>query len=98
MSASLCVGYVAIFFAKEDNMNTAAGSFSELSGCAANKTTVARKRESEDRQSAEPVHRIIDRDTGKHVGWLYKWNTGKLVPMWMGKPCENVVYASTCNA
>tara|TARA_R100001369_G_scaffold52398_2_gene79209 strand:+ start:5837 stop:6109 length:273 start_codon:yes stop_codon:yes gene_type:complete len=81
-----------LFLAKGKIMNIAARSFSDPSSVRADNTHTARKREVECRQSATPVKRIVDRDTGAHVGWLYEWNTGKLVPMWVGNPCENVAY------
>jgi hypothetical protein len=52
----------------------------------------SRGREVQNRKSAKPIKRILDRDTGEFVGWLYEWNTGTLAPMWTGKVCENVVY------
>lgn len=75
-------------------MNTAARSISEPSSICASDAQTAKKREVESRQSAAPVQRIINRDTGELVGWLYEWNTGKLVPMWTGNPCDNVEYTS----
>lgn len=53
-----------------------------------------RGREVQSRKSADPCMRILERDTGRHVGWLYKWNTGAVVPMWIGKAFENVIYES----
>jgi hypothetical protein len=44
------------------------------------------------RKYATPIRRILDRETGKLVGWLYEWNTGAIVPMWKSEPFENVVY------
>lgn len=34
------------------------------------------------RLHAHAVKRILDRETGTLVGWLYEWNTGELVPRW----------------
>ncbi|MGZ2259943.1 hypothetical protein [Roseobacter sp. A03A-229] len=44
------------------------------------------------RTEAQPIKKIIDRETGAHVGWLYEWNTGDLVPMWCNGPKDNVRY------
>lgn len=35
---------------------------------------------------AHAIERILDRETGEIVGWLYLWNTGELVPRWKGNP------------
>ncbi len=53
------------------------------------KTTV---REAKQRQTAEPIKFILDRETRAVVGWLYKWNTGALVPMWKDGKRQNVIY------
>lgn len=58
----------------------------------------ARQRDRETRSvSHEPVRlyahaikRILDRETGEIVGWLYLWNTGELVPRWKGNPPAEV--------
>lgn len=50
------------------------------------------RREVKKREHAEPVKFIRDKDTRDVVGWLYKWNTGALVPMWKNDVCENVIY------
>lgn len=57
-----------------------------------NEATV-RRRSISDRKYATPIRRILDRETGKLVGWLYEWNTGAIVPMWKSEPAENVFYA-----
>jgi hypothetical protein len=44
------------------------------------------------RRYARPIKRILDRKTGKVVGWLYEWNTGALVPMWKAARCKDVIY------
>jgi len=44
------------------------------------------------RLHAHAVNRILDRETGELVGWLYKWNTGELVPRWKDKAKSDVVY------
>ncbi len=44
------------------------------------------------RLHAHAVNRILDRETGELVGWLYMWNTGELVPRWKDKAKSDVVY------
>jgi hypothetical protein len=44
------------------------------------KTKSARKNT---RKHAEAIKRIYDDETGEHIGWLYKWNNGDLVPRWI---------------
>lgn len=44
------------------------------------------------RLEAEPVKRILDAKTGEIVGWLYKWNTGALVPKWKNGKRTDVIY------
>ncbi len=44
------------------------------------------------RLHAEPIKRILDRETREVVGWLYKWNTGSLVPMWKDGRKTDVIY------
>jgi hypothetical protein len=44
------------------------------------------------RLHAEPVKRILDRKTRVVVGWLYKWNTGKFMPMWKDGKRADVIY------
>lgn len=44
------------------------------------------------RLHAHAVNRILDRKTGELVGWLYKWNTGELVPRWKAEAKSDVVY------
>ena len=44
------------------------------------------------RLHAEPINRILDRKSRKVVGWLYKWNTGSLVPMWKNGKQSDVIY------
>lgn len=43
------------------------------------------------RLHAHAVKRIFDRETGELVGWLYKWNTGELVPRWKAEAKSDVV-------
>lgn len=45
------------------------------------------------RLHAHAVNRILDRETGELVGWLYKWNTGELVSRWKDDAKSDVVYA-----
>jgi hypothetical protein len=51
-----------------------------------------RDRATNRRKYATSIRRILDRETGKLVGWFYEWNTGAIVPMWKSEPFENVVY------
>lgn len=44
------------------------------------------------RLHARAVKRILDRETGALVGWLYEWNTGELVPRWKTKAQSDVIY------
>ncbi len=44
------------------------------------------------RLEAHAVKRILDKETGEVVGWLYQWNTGALVPRWKDGPKTDVVY------
>lgn len=44
------------------------------------------------RHHARAVNRILDRETGAIVGWLYEWNTGELVPRWKSVPYSDVIY------
>ena len=46
----------------------------------------------EERIHAHAVKRIYDHKTGEHVGWLYEWNTGDLVPRWSAAPRSDIVY------
>lgn len=44
------------------------------------------------RVHARAVKRILDRQSGELVGWLYEWNTGALVPRWKAEAHEDVIY------
>ena len=44
------------------------------------------------RLDAYAVNRILDRETGELVGWLYRWNTGELVPRWRAGARSDVIY------
>ena len=44
------------------------------------------------RLHAHAVNRILDRETGELVGWLYRWNTGELVPRWRAGARSDVIY------
>ncbi len=46
----------------------------------------------EERLHAHAIKRIYDRQTGDHVGWLYEWNTGDLVPRWAAEPHRSADY------
>lgn len=45
------------------------------------------------RLHARAIGRILDRETGELVGWLYEWNTGERVPRWRRGPRKDVIYA-----
>ena len=55
-------------------------------------TTKTTRQEASQRHHAEPIKYILDSTTRDVVGWLYKWNTGALVPMWKNGACDNVIY------
>ena len=44
------------------------------------------------RLHAKAIKRILDRETGDLVGWLYEWNTGERVPRWKAKAHKDIVY------
>jgi hypothetical protein len=44
------------------------------------------------RVHARAVKRILDRQSGELVGWLYEWNTGALVPRWKAEAHQDVIY------
>jgi len=44
------------------------------------------------RVHAHAVNRILDRETGELVGWLYEWNTGERVPRWKAGAKSDIVY------
>ena len=46
----------------------------------------------QERLHARAVKRIYDRQSGAHVGWLYEWNNGDVVPRWSAAPHSDVVY------
>lgn len=41
------------------------------------------------RCEAHPIGAIHDRQTGMLLGWLYQWNTGDIVPMWLDQTAPN---------
>lgn len=45
-----------------------------------------------DREEARPIERILDRENGRLVGWLYEWNTGERMVMWKDGRREDVLY------
>tara|TARA_R100000306_G_C4364129_1_gene136761 strand:- start:1195 stop:1407 length:213 start_codon:yes stop_codon:yes gene_type:complete len=51
-----------------------------------------KKCDCEERLHAHAVKRIYNRQTGEHVGWLYEWNNGDLVPRWSAAPHSDVFY------
>ena len=44
------------------------------------------------RLHARAVKRILDRQSGTLVGWLYEWNTGELMPRWKAEARSDVIY------
>ncbi|QDA36036.1 hypothetical protein E4191_18040 (plasmid) [Paracoccus liaowanqingii] len=44
------------------------------------------------REQAYPIKRVLDQESRKVVGWLYRWNTGQVAVMWKGERCESVIY------
>lgn len=44
------------------------------------------------RLHAKAIKRILDRQSGELVGWLYEWNTGEVVPRWKAGAQSNVIY------
>ena len=44
------------------------------------------------RLEAQPIIRILDRQSRDVVGWLYEWNTGEFVPMWKQGRQEDVIF------
>ena len=69
-------------------MATVVRKFPISSGPIAEKTA---GREVSRRKHARPIKRILDRNTGEVVGWLYQWDTGALSPMWKNKVCEDYI-------
>ncbi len=44
------------------------------------------------RLHAHAINRILDRQSGELVGWLYEWNTGERVPRWKKNAEADVIY------
>lgn len=44
------------------------------------------------RLHAQAINRILDRQSGDLVGWLYEWNTGERVPRWKTRAEADVIY------
>ena len=45
-----------------------------------------------ERLEARAIGRILDRDSGEVVGWLYEWNTGERAQLWRSGKRGDVVY------
>ncbi len=73
-------------------MTTAINASIKSTGISVSATTKTAQQEVKQRRHAEPIKFILDRETRDVVGWLYKWNTGALVPMWKNGACLNVIY------
>ena len=73
-------------------MTTAINASAKSIGPSLSANTKTEHQEVQQRRHAEPIKFILDRDTRDVVGWLYKWNTGALVPMWKDGACQNVIY------
>lgn len=73
-------------------MTTAINASTKSTRPSLSTTTETERQEVQQRMHAEPIKFILDRDTRNVVGWLYKWNTGALVPMWKNGACLNVIY------
>lgn len=54
---------------------------------------LAPKSSTEPRLFARPVLRILSRETGDTVGYLYEWNTGDRQPMWTDGRVGSIEYA-----
>ena len=44
------------------------------------------------RLTGEPIMRILCKNTGNLVGYLYQWNTGDLQPAWLNNAMAEVRY------
>ena len=44
------------------------------------------------RLTGEPILRILCRETGRLVGYLYQWNNGDLQPAWLDEAMAEVRY------
>jgi hypothetical protein len=47
---------------------------------------------SQPRLTGEPILRILCRNSDKVVGYLYHFNNGELLPMWLSGPATDVRY------
>ena len=44
------------------------------------------------RLTGEPIMRILCKNTGNLVGYLYQWNNGDLQPAWLNNAMAEVLY------
>jgi hypothetical protein len=44
------------------------------------------------KEQAHAIKRVLDRETGGVVGWLYEWNTGQVGVMWKDGARTDVVH------
>lgn len=47
---------------------------------------------SANRLEAQPIRRILDRQSRELVGWIYEWNTGEHLPKWKDGKRTDVIY------
>lgn len=50
------------------------------------------------RLTGKPILRILCKETGALVGYLYLWNNGELQPAWLDTPVAEVRYGSMADA
>ena len=73
-------------------VRTALRKLTKPTGSIASNAIKTTRKEANQRRHAEPIKVIRDKNTLDVVGWLYKWNTGALVPMWKDGKCTNVFF------
>lgn len=43
-------------------------------------------------KEGEPIARLVDRETGKTLGWEYRWNTGETGTLWVKEASDDFDY------
>ncbi|WP_299668423.1 hypothetical protein [uncultured Ruegeria sp.] len=43
-----------------------------------------------ERREGVAIQRIVDRLTGKTVGWVYRWNTDEITHLWLARKTKDV--------